>query len=151
VCRHAVQAKRKKKDGRIDGQRQSAFGIFQEALTVIIRTRSIGEARPGDLATYRWGSLRDFEDGRIFAPSEELLSAYKYGGLSWEAYERQYLAEMEAFYQKSPGCFIELLQRGEVTLVCFETRPDRCHRRLLAGLLAGIAREQGIEVVLDIQ
>ncbi len=118
---------------------------------MIIQTRCIREAKPGDLATYRWGSLRDFEDGRIFAPSERLLSNYKYGSLSWEAYERQYLAEMEAFYQKSPGCFIELLQRDEVTLVCYEALPDRCHRRLLAGLLARMAKEQGIGVVLDIR
>ena len=118
---------------------------------MIIQTRCIREAKPGDLATYRWGSLRDFSDGRIFAPSEELLSAYKYGGLSWEAYERQYLSEMEALYQKSPDYFLELLRRGEVSLVCYEARPDRCHRRLLAGLLARIAKEQGIEVVLDIQ
>ena len=118
---------------------------------MIIQTRCIREAKPGDLATYRWGSLRNFENGRIFAPSEGLLSTYKYGGLSWEAYERQYLAEMEALYQKSPGCFLDLFQRQEVVLICYETRPDRCHRRLLAGLLAKIAKEQGIEVALDIQ
>jgi len=118
---------------------------------VIIRTRSIGEAKPGDLATYRWGSLRKFSEGRIFAPSERLLSAYKCGGLSWEAYERQYLAEMEALNQKSPEYFLQLLQRDKVTLVCYETRPDRCHRRLLAGLLARMAKEQGIGVVLDIR
>ena len=118
---------------------------------MIIQTRCICEANPGDLATYRWGSLRDFENGRIFAPSEGLLSAYKYGGLSWEAYERQYLSEMEALYQKSPGRFLELFQRQEIVLICYETRPDHCHRRLLAVLMARIAREQGIEVVLDIQ
>ena len=118
---------------------------------MIIRTRSIGEAKPGDLATYRWGSLRKFSDGRIFAPSERLLSAYKYGGLSWEAYERQYLAEMEALYQKSPGLILHLIQRREITLVCYEAMPEKCHRRLLAGLLEKIAKEQGIEVVLDVR
>ena len=118
---------------------------------MIIHTRSIGEAKPGDLATYRWGSLRKFCDGRIFAPSEALLSAYKYGGHSWESYERQYLAEMEALYQKSPGLFLDLLQRREITLVCYEARPEKCHRRLLAGLLERIAKEQGVEVALDVR
>lgn len=118
---------------------------------MIIRTRSIHQAKPGDLATYLRGSLRRFADGRKFAPSEKLLSAYKYGGLGWKAYERHYLAEMEAVYRESPGLFLELLKREEITLVCYETGPDRCHRRLLAGFLAGIAEEQGIEVRLDIR
>lgn len=118
---------------------------------MVIRTRSIREAGPGGLATYRWGSLGKLSDGRIFAPSERLLSAYKYKGLSWEEYERQYLAEMEALYQKWPDRFMGLLQGGEFTLVCYEARPDRCHRRLLAGFLVRIAKEHGIDVSLDIQ
>lgn len=118
---------------------------------MVIRTRSIREAKPGDLAIYRWGSLRRFENGRLFAPSERLLSAYKYGKLSWEAYERHYLAEMEALYQKSPGRLLELLRREEVTLVCYEAKPDECHRRLLAEFLAGVGEAQGIKVMLDIR
>jgi hypothetical protein len=118
---------------------------------MIIHTRSIREAKTGDLATYRWGSLRGFEDGQIFAPSVRLLSAYKYGGLSWEAYERQYLAEMQALYQRSPGRFTGLLKRTEITLVCYETKPDKCHRRLLAEFLARAGAEHGVEVVLDIR
>jgi uncharacterized protein YeaO (DUF488 family) len=129
---------------------------------MMIRTRSIREAKPGDLATYRWGSLRKFENGRIFAPSETLLAASKYDGLPWEEYERRYLDEMEAIYRKSPLtpllqrgdggiCFLSLLQRAEVTLVCYETRPDQCHRRLLAGLLSRIAMAHGRDVELDIR
>lgn len=118
---------------------------------MVIHTRSIREARPGDLATYRWGSLRRFEDGRFFAPSEGLLSDYMHGGLSWEAYEERYLEEMEALYRKFPGRFLELLEREEVTLVCYEARPEKCHRRLLADFLARIGRDRVIEVELDIQ
>jgi len=118
---------------------------------MIIRTRSIGEAKPGGLATYRWGSLRSFENGRRFAPSERLLSDYKSGSLTWKAYEEGYFSEMRALYRKAPECFMELLRREAVTLVCYEARPDRCHRRLLAELLAKIGNERGIQVVLDIR
>ena len=118
---------------------------------MIIHTRSIREAKPGDLATYRWGSLREFENGRFFAPSEGLLSASKSGALPWSEYERRYISEMEALYRKSPEPFLELLRRDEVTLVCYEARPDHCHRRLLAGFLAGIGKDCGIETILDIR
>ncbi|MFZ5862424.1 MAG: DUF488 family protein [Nitrospirota bacterium] len=117
----------------------------------MIRTRSIHRARPGSLATYRWGSLRTFENGRVFAPSEGLLAAYKAGRLSWEAYERQYLAEMDSLYRRSADLFLALLRRPEVTLVCYEATPARCHRRLLADLLARIGGEHGIQVALDVQ
>ena len=118
---------------------------------MVIHTRSVGQARPGDLATYRLGSLRAFENGRVFAPSSGLLAEYKTGRLSWEAYERQYLAEMETLYRCSPDLFLSLLRRPEVTLVCFEAPPARCHRRLLADMLARIAGEEGIPVVLDVR
>ena len=118
---------------------------------MVIRTRSIGQARPGDLATYRWGSLRSFENGRVFAPSEGLLAAYKAGQVSWDGYERRYHLEMEALAQRSPDRFLSLLRRPDVTLVCYEASPVRCHRRLLAEMLACIAGEQGLDVTLDIR
>jgi uncharacterized protein (DUF488 family) len=46
---------------------------------------------------------------------------------------------------------MELLRRTEVTLVCYEARPERCHRRLLADLLAKVAAEHGIQVALDVE
>ncbi len=118
---------------------------------MVIRTRSIHQARPGDLATYRWGSLRAFENGRAFAPSEGLLVAYKAGQVSWDGYERRYRLEMEALARRSPDLFLALLRRPEVALVCYEASPARCHRRLLAECFARLAGEQGVQVVLDVQ
>ncbi|MFZ5877435.1 MAG: DUF488 domain-containing protein [Nitrospirota bacterium] len=118
---------------------------------MVIRTRSLGQARPGDLATYRWGSLRAFENGRVFAPSEGLLAAYKAGQVSWDGYERRYRSEMETLARRSPDRFLSLLRRPEVTLVCYEASPARCHRRLLAECFARLAGEQGVQVELDVQ
>jgi uncharacterized protein YeaO (DUF488 family) len=87
----------------------------------------------------------------VFAPSEQLLSEYKSGSLSWKAYEERYLSEMRALYRKSPQPFMDLLRREAVTLVCYEAQPDRCHRRLLAELLAKIGKVLRIQVELDIR
>jgi hypothetical protein len=116
---------------------------------MVIRTRSIGQARPGDLATYRLGSLQAFENGRSFAPSAGLLAAYKTGRLSWEAYERQYLAEMASLYQRSPDLFLALLRRPEVTLVYRHHRPMPSP---IAGGHVGPHRgRHGVQAVRDIQ
>lgn len=119
--------------------------------TITIHTRSIQTAGPGAIATYRWGPLRELEDGRLFAPSDELLSVYKRGTIGWEDYERRYLAEMREAFRTSPDEFRRLFQKSEITLVCYESEPSRCHRRLLANLLEKVARKLGLQVILDIQ
>lgn len=130
---------------------EKAVSSAATAGTITIHTRSVQTARQGDLATYRWGSLKEFENGRIFAPSEELLSAYKAGQIGWEDYEKRYLTEMREIFRASPDAFGKLLQKREVTLVCYESDPNRCHRRLLAALLEKVARKQGLQVILDVQ
>jgi hypothetical protein len=118
---------------------------------IVIRTRSIYKANPGDLATYRWGSLESFSDGRLFAPSDDLLRAYKRGAISWEEYEGAYQQEMRELFKRSPETFLDLLRnKDQVTLVCYEADPGRCHRRILAEIFKKIGIANGIHVDLDI-
>lgn len=53
----------------------------------------------------------------------------------WAAYVAAYTVEMRASYRTHRPAWNALLARGEVTLVCYCTNPDRCHRRVLAGIL----------------
>ena len=66
----------------------------------------------------------------IFAPTKEILDAYKKGDINWEQYEEKYIQLMEerkiSEYIKKKGidfwdgsCFL-----------CSEETPDNCHRRL---------------------
>lgn len=66
------------------------------------------------------------------APTQEILDAYKKNGGYWTTYERQFLALMtqrrveETLDKKviSGGC-----------LLCSESTPEHCHRRLVAEYL----------------
>jgi uncharacterized protein (DUF488 family) len=66
------------------------------------------------------------------APTQEILNAYKKNGGDWTTYERQFLALMaqrrveETLDKKiiSGGC-----------LLCSESTPEHCHRRLVAEYL----------------
>jgi uncharacterized protein (DUF488 family) len=76
------------------------------------------------------------------APSQELLSAYRGGDLSWGAYADRYLELLEERDVKS-RLTTELFNNG--VLLCSEASPEHCHRRLAAEYLQ--AHWGGIEII----
>jgi uncharacterized protein YeaO (DUF488 family) len=75
-------------------------------------------------------------------PSRALLDDFNHDRLSWEEYERRYLAEMAA----KPDLLARWRERarGEViTLLCACKDAERCHRTLLKRLLESSARTDG--------
>lgn len=56
-------------------------------------------------------------------------------GLAWEAYVPKYVDEMRESYREHRAAWNDLLARETVTLVCYCVDAERCHRRLLAGIL----------------
>jgi len=55
---------------------------------------------------------------------------------AWSRYTADFTAEMKASYRSNREVWRSLLARDEVTLVCFCTDAERCHRRIVAELLA---------------
>ncbi len=55
---------------------------------------------------------------------------------AWALYSAAYAAEMRESYRTQRAAWDALLARESVTLVCYCTDPARCHRTLLAGILA---------------
>jgi len=66
------------------------------------------------------------------APSQEILTAYKREGGSWESYEREFLKLMSA--RRIEYTTAKELMDG-ACLLCSEASPDHCHRRLVAEYL----------------
>lgn len=56
--------------------------------------------------------------------------------MTWALYSAAYAAEMRESYRTQHAAWRALLARESVTLVCYCTDPERCHRTLLAGILA---------------
>lgn len=99
-------------------------------------------------------------DGVIFAPSWAILrpalaaradaKARRDPSImeaAWAAYEPAYLAEMRRSYVEHRPAWERLLARQRVVLVCFCTDPARCHRTLLAGIMAKLGADVHGEVV----
>lgn len=108
---------------------------------MIVHTARIGCRDPDRLDVTRKG-------GSVFAPSWPLLMAAKRGQVSSSEYTERYTAEMRESYRLHRGAWDELLGRPRVVLCCYCTDPLRCHRTLLAKLLAKVGARRGIEVEL---
>ena len=75
----------------------------------------------------------DYMHLQQFAPSRELLKAYRKHETEWDEYERTYLAlltERCAIASVEPTVF------ESACLLCSEASPEHCHRRLLAESIA---------------
>lgn len=78
-----------------------------------------------------------------FAPTKEILDGYKKGALSWNGYVERFVPLMEK--RNAPSNFLRDYGSYErVLLLCSEPTPERCHRRLLAELIAQSAPETEI-------
>jgi uncharacterized protein YeaO (DUF488 family) len=100
-------------------------------------------------ASYRY-SLNDRLDitvkgkdpvGKIFAPTWKMVMGSKEGRISWDEYKEMYRALMRKSYNQNKDVWNEVLNREEVTLVCFCKSGESCHRYLLAEYLAKLGAE----------
>lgn len=77
-----------------------------------------------------------------FAPTKEILTAYKKGDMDWSEYERRFDALLRE--RNVAQRFARAYGKYErVLLLCSEPTPERCHRRLLAEKLG---EELGVEI-----
>jgi len=117
------------------------FQLLQEAHVqklIDIRENRVGQlagfAKYPDLAFFLHrvaGIAYDYQP--IFAPSPEIRTAYRKSH-DWAQYEKSYvelMAQRKVLEQADPASF-----EGRVALLCSEAEPEKCHRRLVAEMLA---------------
>jgi uncharacterized protein (DUF488 family) len=129
------------------------FRLLQEAQVqklIDIRENRVGQlsgfAKYPDLAYFldRISGIA-YEYQPSFAPSPKIRTAYR-TTCDWAQYERSYrelMAQRRAIEQVDPAAF-----EGRVALLCSEPGPEKCHRRLVAEMLAEhwAARGHQIEI-----
>lgn len=76
-----------------------------------------------------------------FAPTKEILDAYKKKQISWNEYQSQYAALMNkrAKHLEFSNRFANYTN---ICLLCSEPTPEQCHRRLLAEMIVNTAPQQ---------
>jgi uncharacterized protein (DUF488 family) len=79
----------------------------------------------------------------IFAPSPEIRNAYR-KTRDWAQFEksfRELMRQRRVLDDVDSASF-----EGKVALLCSEAEPDKCHRRLVAEMLAKHWRSQGHQI-----
>ena len=75
-----------------------------------------------------------YEHDLRLAPTDALLSSIRGQKVAWDAFERQFLALMAE--RDVPGVLDRPSFETTTALLCSEAQPERCHRRLVAEILA---------------
>ena len=71
-----------------------------------------------------------------FAPTWRMVMKTKQGEMTWEEYREEYYEMMRESYRQNQKRWQELLSEEEIVLLCYCRSPEKCHRRLLAEMLA---------------
>lgn len=83
-----------------------------------------------------------YEHNLDFAPTKELLDAYRKKEMTWAEYEVEYLNLID---MRKIGDKVNIEKLHHHCLLCSEHGPEKCHRRLLAEYFQH--RFTGVEVV----
>ncbi len=79
-----------------------------------------------------------YEHHPVFAPTDELLDAYKKDH-DWPLYEERF---NQLLAERRPEAEAwELLKKDSICLLCAEPKADKCHRRMVAEYLQSLAPE----------
>lgn len=127
------------------------FRLLQEAevrRVIDVRENRVGQlagfAKYPDIAFFLERILRiEYRHEPVFAPTPEIRIAYRKTG-DWEQYEKAFselMANRKVLEDVEPARF-----EGRVALLCSEAGPERCHRRLVAEMLAAHWNALGHEV-----
>jgi uncharacterized protein YeaO (DUF488 family) len=86
---------------------------------------------------------------KVFAPSWDLVRAYKDKEISEEEYTEHYLNMMRLSWRRDHARWIEVANLDSVTLLCYCKSGDFCHRTILADMLIKVAESLDIKATYE--
>lgn len=89
------------------------------------------------------------DEGKLLAPTWELVNAIKDGSITWEQYTDGYINLLRGRYPAHKELFEQILKRGKVIVECYCSKDDclHCHRTLAVQVLKKIAWSSGLYVL----
>jgi uncharacterized protein YeaO (DUF488 family) len=78
-----------------------------------------------------------------FAPTWDIVQAWKAGEISWDTYSQRYRELMLNSYKRNKRALHEILEKGVLTLLCYCRAGDHCHRYLLLTFLLNWVKKTG--------
>ena len=82
-----------------------------------------------------------------FAPTWDIVQAWKAGEISWDTYSQRYRELMLNSYKLNQRAWHELLNKSILTLLCYCRAGENCHRYLLADFISKLGEKNGVNVI----
>src|SRR4030043_2144567 len=105
---------------------------------------------PAQIGKYKGPDAYDVtvKSGDInFAPTWDIVQAWKAGEISWDTYSQRYRELMLNSYKRNQRAWHELLEKSVLTLLCYCRAGESCHRYLLADFLSKLGEKNGVNVI----
>ncbi len=84
---------------------------------------------------------------KVLAPPPKLIGDYRRRGLSWDGFAARFAEHLqEQAAQAALFRLSRLAVDGDVTLLCIEDGPEKCHRRLLAEACSWLQPELAVRI-----
>lgn len=84
---------------------------------------------------------------RTLAPTGKMVGAYYRGELEWKDFENLYLEHLRKAVAEEVLSLANMAMKGDVTVMCIETSPERCHRRLLVQECSRVVQGLKVEIL----
>jgi uncharacterized protein YeaO (DUF488 family) len=107
--------------------------------TVNIYTCRVQDHRALKAAGVQWLDTTVKTGSSVFAPTWDMVMAWKAGTLSDEEYSVQYRQRMEDSWNNHADVWLKTLDTDQLVLGCFCPPNTFCHRRLLAKMFVRVA------------
>ena len=115
----------------------------------VVRTARIGYSGQADEIVLDTTAKAKVGEGKLFAPTWEMVMASKHKKITWEEYTKRYTKLLRQRYRENRRGFEKIVEAGEVVLLCFcansVSKDQHCHRYLLADVLVKVAESMGYE------
>ncbi|MFC1711094.1 DUF488 family protein [Patescibacteria group bacterium] len=87
----------------------------------------------------RPGNYTDFDMWMpVLAPQNKLLKDYQGKKISWLVYEKIFTKQVLKKNQRFLNLLVDFAKKYDLTLLCWEKKPNKCHRRLVLQALETI-------------
>lgn len=116
-------------------------------MTKEIYTVQLANARAAHIQEIHVHDITIKSGDPVFAPTWDMVTKYKSGQLSEEAYEALYKGRMAESMRRYPERWNALLEYDRLALACYCRPGNFCHRHLLKHMLISLSNRDGEELV----
>ncbi|MEF2174832.1 MAG: DUF488 family protein [Candidatus Absconditabacteria bacterium] len=85
------------------------------------------------------------------APPPSIVGGYLKGRFNYDTYRHLYLTFLKELKFGQVVCIVKQSLLETITILCKEQKPDYCHRKIFVEFAQDVAKQEGVDLVIDIK